>query len=67
MGKFTGTSELGQFWGAEFKNCWYTGVGRGLQPLFHVLLPRFHENSFNARKKYKIAVNLDKRGHIQPS
>ena len=36
-GKFMGPSELGQFWGAEFENRWYTDNGRGLQPLFHDL------------------------------
>ena len=34
-GKFMASSELGQFWGAEFENRWYTDNGRGLQPLFH--------------------------------
>ena len=27
-------SELGQFWGAEFENRWYTECGRGLEPRF---------------------------------
>ena len=35
-GKFMKPSELGQFWGAEFENRWYTGRGRGLQPRFRV-------------------------------
>ena len=65
-GKFTGPGGLGQFWGAEFKNRWYTGDGRGLWPLFHVLFPRFHVNSLDLRKKYKITISLDKRGYIQP-
>ena len=35
-GKFMKPSELGQFWGAEFENRWYTEFGRGLQPRFGV-------------------------------
>ena len=35
-GKFMKPSELGQFWGAEFENRWYTECGRGLQPRFSV-------------------------------
>ena len=40
-----GPSELGQFWGAELKNRWYTGNGRGLQPRFHDLKSRFGQKS----------------------
>lgn len=36
MGKFMEPSEVGQFWGAELKNRWHTGRGRGLQPRFRV-------------------------------
>ncbi len=62
-----GTRELGQFGGAEFKNRWHTGDnGRGLQARFHVLLPRFHKNSFDAHKDYKITISLDEREYIQP-
>ena len=37
MGKCMGPSALGQFWGAEFKQHWYTGVEWGFQPHFHYL------------------------------
>ena len=42
-GKFMGKSGLGQFWGAEFENRWYTGIGRGLQPRFRDSMSRFGE------------------------
>ena len=29
-GKFIEASDIGQFVGAEFKNCWHTGVGWGV-------------------------------------
>lgn len=45
-GKFMGPSELGQFWGAEFENRWYTGNGRGLQPRFHDLKSRFGQKRY---------------------
>ncbi len=48
-----GTSEIVQFWGAEFKNRWYTGDWRGIQPRFHVLSPHFYDNFFDACKKEK--------------
>ena len=40
-GKFMGTSGLGQLWGAEFENRWYTGIGRGLQPRSRDSVSRF--------------------------
>ena len=36
-GKIMGANANGQFWGAESKSHWYTGVGWGLQPRFHDL------------------------------
>ena len=43
-------SGLGQFWGAEFENGWYTGVGRGCQPHFRNLKSRSGENSLKVNK-----------------
>ena len=38
-----GASGHGQFWGAEFRNRWYTGVGWEFQPHFHDLTSRSSE------------------------
>ena len=43
-------SGLGQFWGAEFENGWYTGVGLGFQPHFRTLKSRSGENSLKVNK-----------------
>ena len=43
-------SGLGQFWGAEFENGWYTGIGRGFQPHFCNLKSRSGENSLKVNK-----------------
>ena len=40
-----GSSVLGQFWGAEFENRWYTDNGRGHQPRFHDLESRSGKKS----------------------
>ena len=42
--KFMGRSGFGQFSGAEFKDCWYTDLGSGLQPHFHYWLSRSGES-----------------------
>ena len=44
---------LGQFWGAEFKNRWHAGVGRGFQPHSHDLGPRFGKSERPAILKSK--------------
>ena len=43
-------SGLGQFWGAEFENGWYTGDGWGFQPHFHNLNSHSGENSLKVNK-----------------
>ena len=52
-------SGLGQFWGAEFENAWYTGCGRGLQPRFGDLNLVFPPNG----AKTKIAQLKRKTNH----
>ena len=54
-------SGLGQFWGAEFENGWYTGVGRSFQPHFCNLKSRSGKNSLkvNKAKRRGTLVNKD--------
>ena len=44
MGKFMGVGGLVQFWGDEFKNRWYAGVGQGFQLHLHDLRSRSGES-----------------------
>ena len=39
-----GVGRLVQFWGDEFKNRWYTGVGQGFQLHLHDLRSRSGES-----------------------
>ena len=49
-GKFMRPSGLGQFWGAEVENSWYTGDRWGFKPHFCNLKSRSSENSFKVNK-----------------
>ena len=49
-GKFMRPSGLGQFWGAEFENGWYTGDGWGFQPHFCNFQSRSGENTLKVIK-----------------
>ena len=53
MGKIIGVSGLSQFWGADFKNRWHTGVGWGFQPHFHDLRSHSGEGKRHAILKQK--------------
>ena len=57
-----GVGGLNQFWGAELKHRWYTGVRWGFQPHFHDLKSCSCENERLAILKQragKILVNKD--------
>ena len=58
-GKFMGPSVLGQFWGGEFENRWYTGNGQRHQPRFHELKSRSGKKIICSRLKRKNTGNFD--------
>ena len=53
-----GPSELGQVFGAELKNCWYTAVGWSFLTRFHDLKPRSGESDQRVISKQKPGETL---------